>query len=232
MTAITTSGLTKRYNGTVAVENLDLTVERNEVFGFVGPNGAGKSSTIAILIGHRRPSRGTATVLDHPIDGDPRAIRSRVGVLPERCGLFDRLTAREHLAAAIDLHGSDDDPDVLLARVDLVADGDRRTQTYSTGMAQRLRLALALVGSPDLLILDEPAAGLDPSGIKLLRENVRAERARGTTVFFSSHSLADVAALSDRVGFLIGGRLESVVDPDEIDESLGERFDRLVREAR
>ena len=232
MTAITTSGLTKRYDDIVAVDTLDLVVERGEVFGFVGPNGAGKSSTIAILIGHRTPSVGTARVLDRSIDGDLRKLRSSVGVLPERCGLFDRLTGREHLDTAISLHESSDDATELLDRVNLSDAGDRRTRTYSTGMAQRLRLALALVGDPDLLVLDEPATGLDPAGIGLLRELVVDERDRGTTVFFSSHRLADVAAVSDRVGFLINGRLETVITADGNEESLGKVFDRLVRRKR
>lgn len=228
MTAITTSGLTKRYGDVVAVNDLDLTVDRGEVFGFVGPNGAGKSSTIAMLVGHRRPTAGAATVLGRQIDCDPGTVRSRVGVLPERCGLFDRLTAREHLDAAIDLHASADESGPLLARVDLRDAADRRAGTFSTGMAQRLRLALALVDAPDLLILDEPATGLDPAGIGLLREIVREQRRRGATVFFSSHSLADVAAVADRVGFLVDGRVEAIVDPTGGEEALGDLFAQVV----
>lgn len=231
MTAIRTHGLTKRYGSTIAVDSIDLTVERGEVFGFVGPNGAGKSTTIAMLLDHCRPSEGRARVLGQTVGGDMQTIRKRVGVLPEQCSLFDRLTGREHLTFSIEAHSSSDDPDALLERVALEEDGNRRTRSYSTGMAQRLRLALALVGSPDLLILDEPAAGLDPSGIRLLRELVRSERHRGAAVFFSSHHLADVETVCDRVGIIVDGTLRGVVVPDEIDESLGKRFDRLVREA-
>ena len=229
MTAIATSSLTKCYGEVTAVRDLDLTVNRGEVFGFVGPNGAGKSTTISILVGLIRPSAGSATLLDMPVDENPRLIRQHVGVLPERCGLFDRLTGREHLAFAIDIHGDTDPPITYLRRVGLADAADRPTREYSTGMAQRLRLAMALVGNPQVLILDEPAAGLDPSGISRLRDIVLAERDRGVTVFFSSHNLADVGYVSDRVGFLIDGSLQAVVDPQTSDQTLGEHFDALIR---
>lgn len=229
MTAISTSSLTKCYGTVTAVKDLDLTVNRGEIFGFVGPNGAGKSTTISLLLGFLRPSAGTIRVLDMPVAENPRSIREQVGVLPERCGLFGRITGREHVAWSIDIHDAADPPIAYLDRVGLADAADQPTREYSTGMAQRLRLALALVGDPELLILDEPAAGLDPTGISRLREIVLAERDRGATVFFSSHHLADVGYVSDRVGFLIGGTLRAVVDPSTSERTLGEEFDALIR---
>lgn len=232
MNAIETTQLTKRYPDAVAVDDLTLQVETGEVFGFVGPNGAGKSTTIALLRDVRRPTAGTATILGHPVRRDHVHLRRRVGVLPERAGLFARLTGIEHLQIAIRAHEGAGTPSALLARVGLSDDGNRRVTTYSTGMAQRLRLAIALVGSPDLLLLDEPAAGLDPAGIRLLRDVITAENDHGTTVFFSSHNLSHVAAVCDRVGFLVDGRLREVLETDGTREALADRFDELVEEAR
>ena len=229
--AIHADGLTKRYADTLAIQSLDLQVRTGEVFGFVGPNGAGKSTTIALILGFRRPTAGTVKVLDRP-PSDAIVLRKRVGVLPEDCGLFSRLTGEDHLAFLIDAHDSGEDPRTLLARVGLAGDGTRRVGGYSTGMAQRLRLAMALIGGPDLLVLDEPAAGLDPEGITRLREIIEEERDRGTTVFFSSHHLDDVAAVSDRVGFLIGGRLSDIIDSDASTDELANRFTALIREDR
>src|SRR6056297_3406256 len=193
MAAIRTSGLTKRYDGgllgsdVTAVDGLDLVVEEGEVYGFLGPNGAGKSTTIDVLLDYARPTAGTATVLGHDANAESEAVSERVGVLPEGYGLYDRLTGRRNLEFALDWRGADDDPDRLLDRVGLDADDAARpVGDYSKGMTQRVALAMVLVGDPDLLVLDEPSSGLDPNGIRLLREIVREQAAQGTTVFFSS----------------------------------------------
>lgn len=227
--AIYTDGLRKRFAETLALQDLDLRVRTGEVFGYVGPNGAGKSTTIALVLGLQSPTAGDVRVLDRP-PSDAAALRRRVGVLPENAGLFPRLTGAEHLEFLIGVHESDDTASGLLRRVGLDNDGHRRVDGYSTGMAQRLRLALALVGKPDLLVLDEPAAGLDPEGITRLREIIDTERERGAAVFFSSHHLDDVAAVSDRVGFLVEGQLLDVVATDTTAEALSTRFTELVRE--
>lgn len=209
MEAINTSGLTKRFGDVLAVADLDLRVSPGEVYGFVGPNGAGKSTTIALLLDLLRPTRGSVRVLGLDATAAQLRIRRRVGILPERCGLYGRLSGREHLSFAIRAHDASQTPDDLLDRVGLSGDGDRSTRTYSTGMTQRLRLALALVGEPDLLILDEPSSGLDPAGIARLRDIVTAERDRGAAVFFSSHRFPQVRAVCDRVGVLVDGRLRA-----------------------
>lgn len=233
MHAIETVELTKRYPDAIAVTDLDLAIPPGEVFGFVGPNGAGKSTTIALLLGLRSPTSGRIRISNHSPSTHAVDLRRTVGALPEHGGLLDRLTGREHLTFLGQMHGSGVHPNALFDRVGLdPTDGDRAVGTYSTGMAQRLRLAMALVGDPDVLILDEPAAGLDPEGNARLREIVRNERRAGTTVFFSSHQLDDVAAVCDRVGFLVGGRLREIADGEASREALAERFAAVVRRAR
>ncbi|SEW14739.1 ABC transporter ATP-binding protein [Natrinema salifodinae] len=218
MAAIKTSSLTKRYGGSVlAVDDLDLVVEEGEIFGFLGPNGAGKSTTINVLLDFVRPSDGTATVLGYDAQDETERIRERIGVLPEGATLYDRLTAREHLQWVIDTKDANDDPDALLDRVGLTDDdGDRPAGDYSKGMAQRLGFGMALVGDPDLLILDEPSSGLDPTGMQEMREIISAEADRGTAVFFSSHILGEVESVCDRIGIMNEGRLAATGTPDEL----------------
>jgi ABC-2 type transport system ATP-binding protein len=207
MTAIEIDGVTKRYGDVVAVRDLSLEVEEGEVFGFLGPNGAGKSTTINVLLDFVRPTEGEVRVLGRDVHEESVAVRERIGVLPEGFSVYDRLTGRQHLEFAIESKEADADPDALLERVGLSGDGDRKAGGYSKGMAQRLVLGMALVGEPDLLILDEPSTGLDPNGARQMRDIVREEAERGATVFFSSHILGQVEAVCDRVGILRGGEL-------------------------
>ncbi|MDY6765518.1 MAG: ABC transporter ATP-binding protein [Halobacteria archaeon] len=225
-TAIETNGLTKRYgsgdSAVVAVDGLDLRVEKGEVFGFLGHNGAGKSTTINMLLDYIRPTEGTATVLGMDVHDESEALRERVGVLPEGFGLYDRLSGRRHIEFAIDWKDADDDPSSILERVGLGEDeADKRVGGYSKGMQQRLALGMALVGDPDLLILDEPSSGLDPHGIRQMRELVREEAKRGTTVFFSSHILGQVEAVCDRVGILNEGELVAVDTVEGLRRTVG-----------
>ena len=207
MTAIELDGLRKEYADVVALDGVDLTVEEGEVFGFLGPNGAGKSTTINILLDFVRPTAGSAEVLGHDAQEEPTAIRERIGVLPEGYDIYERLSAREHLAFVIESKDADDDPKELLERVGLADAIDRRAGGYSKGMKQRLVLAMALVGQPDLLVLDEPTTGLDPNGAREMRELIRQESERGATIFFSSHILSQVEAVCDTVGILQSGQL-------------------------
>ena len=210
MTAIELDGVTKRFEDVTAVSNLSLTVEEGEVFGFLGPNGAGKSTTINVLLDFVRPTAGTVRVLGHDAREESVAVRERTGVLPEGFDVYDRLTGRAHVEFAIDSKEVDADPDAVLERVGLADAADRKAGGYSKGMRQRLALAMALVGDPDLLVLDEPSSGLDPAGAKEMREIVLSEAERGTTVFFSSHILEQVEAVCDRVGILRAGELVAV----------------------
>jgi ABC-2 type transport system ATP-binding protein len=222
MTAIRAHDLTKRFGDVVAVDGLDLRVEEGEVFGFLGPNGAGKSTTIDVLLDYARPTEGSATVLGMDAHEDSEALRERVGVLPEGLGLYERLTGRRHLELATEWMDAATDPDAVLDRVGLdEGDAARRVGDYSKGMAQRLALGMALVGDPDLLILDEPSSGLDPLGIRQMRELVREEAERGTTVFFSSHVLGQVEAVCDRVGILSDGELVAVDTVEGLRRTVG-----------
>ncbi|EFW91855.1 ABC transporter related protein [Haladaptatus paucihalophilus DX253] len=229
MAAIETKSLTKRFGDVVAVRNLDLTVEEGEIFGFLGPNGAGKSTTINMLLDFMRPSDGTATVLGYDAQDESRTIRDRIGILPDGYRLYDRLTAREHLEFAIDAKDATNDPAVLIDRVGLSQeDADRKVGGYSKGMTQRLALAAALVGDPDLLILDEPSSGLDPHGIAEMRELLREEADRGTAVFFSSHILSEVDAVCDRVGIMNDGELVAQNTVERLRELTGSRSQLLL----
>lgn len=222
MAAIRTTDLTKRYGSHTAVSELNLTVNSGEVYGFLGPNGAGKSTTIGMLLSYIYPTEGTARVFGKDVHEEPVATKRRVGVLPESCQLYDRLSGRKHLQFAIDAMEADDDPDALVDRVGLEPDAARRpVGEYSTGMKQRLKIAVTLVGEPDLLVLDEPSSGLDPAGIQLLREIVLEERDRGAAVFFSSHILEQVEAVCDRIGILVDGRLRTSGDIEVLKSDTG-----------
>ncbi len=214
MGAIEASGLTKQYGDVTAVAALDLVVDEGTVFGFLGPNGAGKSTVINCLLDYIRPTEGQISVLGYDAQGETLAVRKRTGVLPQGFDVYDRLTGRQHLKFIIDSNGADDDPEAIAERVGIADAIDRRAGDYSRGMTQRLMLGTALVGQPDLLILDEPSTGLDPEGAHEMREIVREESDRGATVFFSSHILGQVEAVCDEVGILQAGTL---VAEDTID---------------
>ncbi|WP_226483140.1 ABC transporter ATP-binding protein [Natrinema amylolyticum] len=220
MPAITVDNLTKSFGQTLALDDLSFQVEEGEVFGFLGPNGAGKSTTINIVLDFARPTAGEVSVLGMDAQRQSRAIRQRTGVLPEGVQLYDRLTARQHLEFAIESKNADADPERLLERVGLVDAIDKKAGGYSKGMAQRLMLAMSLVGEPDLLILDEPSTGLDPNGAREMRDIVREENERGATVFFSSHIMEQVEAVCDRVGILRDGEMVAVDSVEGLRDSV------------
>ncbi|ELZ79641.1 copper ABC transporter ATP-binding protein [Haloferax larsenii JCM 13917] len=207
MSVIEAQSLTKRYGDITALDDLTLCVERGESFGFLGPNGAGKSTAINIFLDLVRRSSGSLSILGYDPEENPLEVRKRVGSLPEAGGLYPRDTPRDHLQFAVRMNEADDDIDELLGRVGIEDAADRTIGGLSKGMRQRLRLATALVGQPELLLLDEPLSGLDPAGARVFREVIREERARGATVFFSSHIMDQVELICDRVGVMHGGRL-------------------------
>jgi len=208
--AIRTRDLAKRYDSTVALAGLTMTIPRGAVFGFLGPNGAGKTTAVKLLLGLARPTSGEAEVLGVPI-GD-RASRRRVGYLPELFRYQPWLTAREVLALHCELAGIDraawprEIADAL-ATVGLAERGATRVGTFSKGMQQRLGLGVALLGDPELVLLDEPTSALDPVGRHDVREITRALRDRGVTVFLNSHLLAEVEQVCDRVAIVDRGRV-------------------------
>ena len=216
MVAVELQALTKKFGTIEAVRDVTFQVDQGEVFGFLGPNGAGKSTTINILLDFVRRTSGDVTVLGHDPEVDPRAVREQLGVLPEASGFYKKDTALDHLHFAIAMKRADDNPHELLNRVNLSDAAEGQVGEFSTGMRQRLGLAIALVGTPDLLILDEPLGGLDPDGARILREIVRQERDRGAAVFFSSHIMDQVEAICDRVGIMNAGELVVVDQVDNL----------------
>lgn len=224
-TAVAIEGLTKifRHPWTLrtrtAVQGLTLTVERGEIFGLLGPNGAGKTTTFKMLLGLLRPTAGRAWLLGRPAGSTTS--RFRVGYLPENPYFFDRLTAREFLMFSGRLAGlgavdARSRADHWLARLGLADRGRTPLRKYSKGMLQRVGLAHALLGQPDLVFLDEPMSGLDPAGRREFRDLILECRSHGVTVVFSSHILPDVELLCDRVGVLSSGRLARIGPLDEL----------------
>jgi ABC-2 type transport system ATP-binding protein len=211
---IEVAGLSFSYGRTDAVKDISFSVSRGEVLGFLGPNGAGKSTTVKLLTGQLQPDKGDIRVLDTPVPQRCRQILSRIGVSFEAQNLYHKLTGFENLAVFARLHGlkTDHIPE-LLSRVGLEGKGNRRVSSYSKGMRQRLMVARALVNRPELLILDEPTQGLDPTGKEMLHGLLREEREAGTTIFITTHDMLDVEALCDRVIFLNEGRIAADDDP-------------------
>jgi len=212
-TALAALGLTKRYGSFTAVDQLDLTIERGEIFGLVGPNGAGKTTTILMLLGLTEPTLGTARVLGLDPTRHSLEIKSRVGYLPDEVGFYDDLTARSNMRYAAELNRVDRKrvdslTDELLDAVGLADSGDKRVGEFSRGMRQRLGVAEALVKSPELLILDEPTVNIDPEGVRALLDLVERLRSEsGITVVLASHLLHQVEQVCDRLGIFVGGRL-------------------------
>ena len=198
---------------TVAVDGISFAVEPGEVFGFLGPNGAGKTTTMKMLMGLIHPSAGKVAVLGAAI-GDIAAKR-RIGYLPENPYFYDYLSATEYMHMVGRIHGLDraqrsKRADELLERVGVGMAKGRAMRGYSKGMLQRFGLAQALVGDPELVVLDEPMSGLDPIGRREVRELILELRERGKTVFFSTHILADANLLCDRVAIIVKGKLRDV----------------------
>ncbi len=206
-----TRGLSRRK--TEAVRGISFSVDPGQVFGFLGPNGAGKTTTIKILMGLIFPTAGRASVLGAPA-GD-REAKAKLGYLPENPYFYDYLSASELLDMVGRLHGLAA-PErrrrvgELVERVGLTHAGKRPLRSFSKGMLQRAGLAQALMGDPELVVLDEPMSGLDPLGRKEVRDLIFELRDRGKTVFFSTHILADASMLCDRVGILVRGELRDV----------------------
>jgi ABC-2 type transport system ATP-binding protein len=221
MAAIAVENVSKRYDTLTALDRVDLVVEDGEIFGFLGPNGAGKSTMINIFLDFVRPDDGRVEIFGHDCQTEGKLARERTGVLPEGYDVYDRLTGRQHVEFAIDSKDAHEEPMALLERVGIRDAADRRAGGYSKGMAQRLILAMALAGDPDLLVLDEPTTGLDPNGAREIRNIIRRENERGATVFFSSHILEQVEAVCDRVGILNEGELVAIDTIEGLRQSVG-----------
>jgi ABC-2 type transport system ATP-binding protein len=238
--AIEATGLTKRYDAVVAVDDLSFRVQPGEIYGLLGPNGAGKTTTILMLLGLSEPSAGTARVVGLDPAREPLEVKRRVGYLPDAVGFYGRLSGRENLAYTARLNGLDpagveERITELLGQVNLLDAADRPAEGYSRGMLQRLGVADALIKDPDVLILDEPTASIDPSGVaELLSLIRRLADERGLAILLSSHLLSQVQQLCDRVGIFSRGRLiaegalaELATRAGDADLSLDEVYRRL-----
>jgi ABC-2 type transport system ATP-binding protein len=228
---VTVEGLRKRFGRFTALDGVDFTVPKGEIFGFIGPNGAGKTTTIRILATLTPADAGRALVGGIPVGEDPEAVRSLVGYMPDFFGVYDRLTSEEYLEFYAACHGVPRKRRRVVAKelLELVDLGDRakfQVDTLSRGQKQRLCLARALVHDPSVLLLDEPASGLDPRARVEMRELVKELARMGKTIVISSHILPELEELCTWVGFIDSGRMAAVGPMDEVREraSGGRRF--------
>ena len=230
---VSTSGLTKRYGDVLAVDRVDLRVKRGEIYGFLGLNGAGKTTTIRLLLGMVRPSAGHADLFGLQVGSGTESLWRRVGHMVEAATAYPELTVRENLEVARQLQVVDDRSATTRAieRLGLSEYADRRARHLSAGNLQRLALARALLHEPELLVLDEPANGLDPAGVveirHLLQELVRE---RGVTVFMSSHILPEVDRLATRIGIVHRGRLVEELSSAELERRRHRRLEVATRD--
>jgi ABC-2 type transport system ATP-binding protein len=209
--AVETTGLTMRYDGKAALEDLTLSVQRGEIFGLLGHNGAGKTTAVSILTTLLDPSAGRAAVNGHDTATDSLAVRRSIGYLPENVQFYDALTLKENLTFFARLSGipkpSGRIRDVLRF-LDFESHLDERLATFSKGMRQRVGIAQAILHEPSVLFLDEPTSGLDPGGVKMLRDTiVRLNTELGMTVFMNTHLLAEVTKTCSSIGILSAGHL-------------------------
>ena len=218
MAVIQTMGLSKRYRDKWAVDHLELTVEQGDIYGFIGRNGAGKSTTLKLLCGLAQPTQGEALIFNRPIQDT--VARRRVGALIEQPGLYPELSGRENLRLYATLLGVDSPEtqvEEILRTVGLSAKEKKPVKQYSMGMKQRLGVGLALLGGPDLLLLDEPINGLDPEGIREMRELLlRLNRERGLTLLISSHILGELSKIATRYGIIQQGKMVEQLTAGEL----------------
>jgi ABC-2 type transport system ATP-binding protein len=228
--AIETLELTKSYGPIIAVDHLSLQVDRGEIFGFLGPNGAGKTTTMRMLLGLVHPTSGTARVLGLEIASDLPAILARTGSIIENPTFYPYLSGRDNLRLVARLTSTTETgiPSVL-DLMDLTAAADRKFKTYSLGMKQRLAVGAAVLSDPEVLILDEPANGLDPAGIVEMRDLMKRLKSEGKTVLISSHVLHEIEQICDRIVILNRGR---IVVQGRVEELLGGHDEIEIRIAR
>ncbi|MDD5466756.1 MAG: ABC transporter ATP-binding protein [Anaerolineales bacterium] len=209
---IETRELTKKYDGFVAVNGLNLTVKHGEVFGLLGPNGAGKTTTILMLLGLTEPTSGSVRVLSFDPSRQPLSVKAHVGYMPESVGFYDELTAYENLIYIAKLNGlpraeANQRIGEALERVSLAGVAHKRVGTFSRGMRQRLGVVEVLIKRPQLIIMDEPTQGLDPERAREFLEMIHSLKGEGITILLSSHLLHQVQAVCDRVGLFVRGQM-------------------------
>lgn len=231
--AIETDQLTKRFGDVLAVDSVSLRVRQGEIYGFLGLNGAGKTTTIRALLGMIRPSAGNVRVLGKDVGPNGRGPWARVGHLVESPSAYPELTTRENLEIARRLHGIKDSHATthIIQQLGLASYADRKADTLSSGNLQRLGLARALLHEPELLILDEPANGLDPAGVVEIRALLASlAREKGVTIFMSSHILTEVDRLAMRIGIIHQGRLIEELDTAQLEQFRARRLEIKTRD--
>jgi ABC-2 type transport system ATP-binding protein len=214
--AISVSGLRKSYKDKVAVDGLDLTVARGEIFALLGPNGAGKTTTVEILEGFRTRDTGEVRVLGEDPAADKTSWRARIGVVLQGTGEFDELKVGEVVRHFARFYPKPDDPAEVIERVGLGEKADARTHTLSGGQKRRLDVALGIIGRPELLFLDEPTTGFDPAARREFWELIRELRESGSTILLTTHYLEEAEELADRVGVIVAGQMLAVAPPTEL----------------
>lgn len=231
------AALTKKYGNFTAVNQLNLTIEKGEIFGLLGPNGAGKSTTILMLLGLTEPTSGRVSVCGINSTTHPIEVKKRVGYLPEDVGFYEDLTGIENLVYTAQLNGihktdAKEKAASLLERVGLSGETAKKTGKYSKGMRQRLGLADVLIKNPEVVILDEPTSGIDPAGVREFMELIlRLSREEGLTVLFSSHHLHQVQQMCDRVGIFNRGNLLAEITLSELtdkEDGLEELYNHYI----
>jgi ABC-2 type transport system ATP-binding protein len=214
--AVEVRGLRKSYDGFEAVRGIDFELRGGEVFGLLGPNGAGKTTTVEILVGYRRRDAGEVRVLGADPQRADRAWRGRIGVVPQTGELFPNLTVREHLELFAGYYEQPRPPQEVLTLVGLDEKADSKTRTLSGGQQRRLDLGVALVGDPELLFLDEPTTGFDPSARRAAWETIRSLRSLGKTILLTTHYIEEAQRLADRVAVLRRGEIVASGRPAEL----------------
>jgi ABC-2 type transport system ATP-binding protein len=222
--AIVSENLTYHYGDLTAVDHINFEVGEGEILGFLGPNGAGKSTTVKILTGQLVPKEGRAMLLGHDVTRHAKQVQGQIGVCFELTNLYEPMTAAENLNLFARLFGVQKfDADALLERVGLGGKGKVRVETYSKGMRQRLMVARALVNQPRILFLDEPTDGLDPVSSETIRNIIKEEQNRGTTVFLTTHDMLEADKLSNRVAFINKGKIVALDTPHTLKQQYGKR---------
>jgi ABC-2 type transport system ATP-binding protein len=216
MNAVQVSGLRKSYDGVEAVRGIDFELRAGEVFGLLGPNGAGKTTTVEILVGYRRRDAGRVSVLGADPERANRLWRGRIGVVPQTGELFPNLSVIEHLELFAGYYDEPRPPREVLELVGLREKADAKSRTLSGGQRRRLDLGVALVGNPELLFLDEPTTGFDPSARRAAWETIRSLRALGKTILLTTHYIEEAHRLADRVAVLRRGEIVASGTPADL----------------